>query len=85
MEKNWSETVAKMIEIATVFNWMKTGLRNIQFFKNKMEAVQSCLKDFDVLNKLGEGAFGQVFKVKRKKDGKEYALKKVKIGAMKQK
>ena len=51
--------------------------------KNKMEAVQSCLKDFDVLNKLGEGAFGQVFKVKRKKDGKEYALKKVKIGAMK--
>jgi hypothetical protein len=29
MEKNWSETVAKMIEIATVFNWMKTGLRNI--------------------------------------------------------
>lgn len=59
-------------------------------FKNIMEAMQSCLKDFDVLNKLGEGAFGQVFKVKRKKDGKEYALKKVflfvtqvKIGAMK--
>ncbi len=35
-----------------------------------MEANQSSLKDFDVLNKLGEGAFGQVFKVKRKKDGK---------------
>lgn len=48
-----------------------------------MEANQSSLKDFDVLNKLGEGAFGQVFKVKRKKDAKEYALKKVKIGAMK--
>ena len=29
------------------------------------------------MNKLGEGAFGQVFKVKRKADGKEYALKKV--------
>jgi len=42
-----------------------------------MEANQSCLKDFDVLNKLGEGAFGQVFRVKRKKDSKEYALKKV--------
>ncbi len=27
--------------------------------------------------KLGEGAFGQVFKVKRKADGKQYALKKV--------
>jgi serine/threonine protein kinase len=35
-----------------------------------METTQSCLKDFDVLNKLGEGAFGQVFKVKRKKDSK---------------
>ena len=39
-------------------------------FKNIMETTQSCLKDFDVLNKLGEGAFGQVFKVKRKKDSK---------------
>jgi serine/threonine protein kinase len=38
---------------------------------------KSCLRDFDVLSKLGEGAFGQVFKVKRKLDGKEYALKKV--------
>lgn len=35
------------------------------------------MRDFDVLSKLGEGAFGQVFKVKRKADGKEYALKKV--------
>jgi len=42
-----------------------------------MEANQSSLKDFEVINKLGEGAFGQVFKVKRKKDSKEYALKKV--------
>ena len=38
-----------------------------------------------MLSKLGEGAFGQVFKVKRKADGKEYALKKVKIGSMKEK
>jgi serine/threonine protein kinase len=30
-----------------------------------------------VVNKLGEGAFGQVYKVKRRADGKEYALKKV--------
>jgi serine/threonine protein kinase len=29
------------------------------------------------MSKLGEGAFGQVFRVKRKADGKEYALKKV--------
>jgi serine/threonine protein kinase len=42
-----------------------------------MEQKQSCLRDFDVLCKLGEGAFGQVYKVKRKADSKEYALKKV--------
>lgn len=45
----------------------------------------SSMKDFEIMNKLGEGAFGVVFKVKRKEDGEEYALKKVKIGAMKEK
>lgn len=45
--------------------------------KVKMQNKQSTLSDFQVLNKLGEGAFGQVFKVKRNLDGKEYALKKV--------
>ena len=35
-----------------------------------MEVKQSSLRDFDVINKLGQGAFGQVFKVKRKVDGK---------------
>ena len=42
-----------------------------------MEQKLSCLRDFDVLSKLGQGAFGQVFKVKRKADGKQYAMKKV--------
>lgn len=42
-----------------------------------MEQKQSCLRDFEVVCKLGEGAFGQVYKVKRKADSKEYALKKV--------
>jgi NIMA (never in mitosis gene a)-related kinase 1/4/5 len=46
---------------------------------NKMEK-QSNLRDFEVLSKLGEGAFGQVFRVKRLADGKEYALKKVGMG-----
>jgi NIMA (never in mitosis gene a)-related kinase 1/4/5 len=41
---------------------------------------QSNLRDFEVLSKLGEGAFGQVFRVKRLADGKEYALKKVGMG-----
>lgn len=39
----------------------------------------SSMKDFDVLAKLGEGAFGIVFRVKRKADNKEYAIKKVRI------
>jgi serine/threonine protein kinase len=42
-----------------------------------MEQKQSGLRDFEVICKLGEGAFGQVYKVKRKADSKEYALKKV--------
>ena len=34
---------------------------------------------------MGEGSFSQVFKVKRLSDGKEYAMKKVKIQLMKEK
>lgn len=37
------------------------------------------LKDFKVLQKLGAGAYSVVHKVKRKDDGKVYALKKVKF------
>lgn len=35
------------------------------------------LKDFIPLNKLGEGSFSTVYKVKRLNDNKIYALKKV--------
>lgn len=37
------------------------------------------LKEFEIIKKLGEGAYSTVHLVKRKEDGKEYALKKVKI------
>jgi NIMA (never in mitosis gene a)-related kinase len=43
------------------------------------------LKDFEVLNKLGEGSFSQVFKVKRLSDAQEYAMKKVKMQLLKDK
>jgi hypothetical protein len=35
------------------------------------------LKDFEFLSKIGDGAFAEVFKVKRKEDSEIYALKKV--------
>lgn len=44
-------------------------------------ASKSSLKDFEFLNKLGEGSYGTVFKVRRK--GKEYVVDK-KLYVMKQ-
>ena len=38
------------------------------------------LRDFNILTKLGEGAYSVVYKVRRISDGQEYALKKVKMG-----
>ena len=38
------------------------------------------LNNFEIIRKLGEGAFSCVYKVHRKSDGQTYALKKVKLG-----
>ena len=43
------------------------------------------LHDFEELQKLGEGAFSQVFRVRRRADGETYALKKVKLMGLKEK
>jgi len=40
------------------------------------------LKDFEISKKLGKGAFGSVWIVKRKEDGQRYAMKRVKISAL---
>ena len=37
------------------------------------------MNDFQILSKLGEGAYSTVYKVKRTLDGNLYALKKVKL------
>lgn len=43
------------------------------------------LSHFEVLNKIGEGTYSQVYRVRRKLDGQVYALKKVKILALTEK
>ena len=40
---------------------------------------------FEILNKLGEGAYSTVFKVKRRSDENIYALKKVQLNPLKEK
>ena len=37
------------------------------------------MNDFQIISKLGEGAYSTVFKVKRIVDNQIYALKKVKL------
>lgn len=43
------------------------------------------MNDFQILSKLGEGAYSVVYKVKRMTDGGTYALKKVKLGSLSEK
>lgn len=42
-----------------------------------MERKRASIKDFELEQKLGEGAFGVVYRAKRIEDGKIYAIKKV--------
>jgi NIMA (never in mitosis gene a)-related kinase len=45
----------------------------------------STIRNFQTLEKLGEGAYSTVYKVKRLTDNEVYAMKKVKMGALKKK
>ena len=42
----------------------------------------STLKDFEIMKQIGKGAFGTVYKVKRKRDGEVYAMKSINISKM---
>ena len=44
--------------------------------------LKSSSKDFEVLNKLGQGSFGTVFKVRRKADKNFYVMKSINISQM---
>ena len=43
------------------------------------------MKNFQIINKLGNGAYSEVFKVRRVEDNKIYALKRVKLKNLKEK
>ncbi len=43
------------------------------------------MNQYTMLSKLGEGAFSVVYRVKRKEDGREYALKKIRISTLNEK
>lgn len=43
------------------------------------------MQNFKLLGRLGEGAYSQVYKVKRIEDGVVYALKRVKLKNLKEK
>jgi serine/threonine protein kinase len=48
----------------------------------KVTAIQGTtnrfISDFEVLGKIGEGSFGEAFRVRSRIDGKLYAVKKAK-------
>ena len=43
------------------------------------------MNQYTLVSKLGEGAFSVVYKVKRKEDGREYAMKKIRISTLNEK
>lgn len=43
------------------------------------------MNQYEIVGKIGEGAFASVYKVKRKQDSKLYALKRIKIQSLSEK
>lgn len=47
-----------------------------------MNNSKTSMKDFTIVKKIGEGAFGKVYKVKRKDDNQTYAIKVINISQL---
>ena len=58
----------------------KSGQQNFSQSDDMQYKRKTSIKDFVIMQKLGDGAYSSVYKVKRIEDGQIYALKKVKIG-----
>ena len=56
-----------------------------QNYNQNIENNYSSINDFEILNELGKGSFGLVYKVRRKNDNEIYALKKVHLNQLKPK
>ena len=50
--------------------------------KPQLPVSSSSLKDFEILNLLGKGSFGVVYKVRRKRDKNIYVLKQIDISTL---
>lgn len=52
--------------------------RKMKVTTEKLQKLNRLITDFQVLSKIGEGSFGEVFKVRSNSDGNLYAVKKMK-------
>ena len=59
----------------------KRAQKQNAFYSTESKKGQDATRifDFEIIKKVGEGAYSDVFKVRRKNDGQIYALKKVKL------
>ena len=56
---------------------MKALEEDKEIFSDNKESDAICFSSFNILEKIGSGAFGQVFKVKLKSTGAFYAMKTI--------
>ncbi|CAG0904570.1 unnamed protein product [Cyprideis torosa] len=67
-------------EVAIAKGYVHIAAQFPHYFPSVLNSTESRLKqEFEILNEIGEGCYGKVYKVKKKTDGKEYALKCVTI------
>ena len=68
--------------MSTTFGWLfkKNEWLNEFYFFIVVSEVNEYKRLYEELYRLGSGAFGEVFVVKDKYDGLEYAVKKIRYG-----